>query len=124
MDFITITPEQLETMIRNAVSKALDLRVTPSELPDRCTFKEALEITGLSKSAMYKKTMDKAIPFKTFGNRLIFSRKELKEWIEVNTLSKSQKQTLLKLIILKTDLGKTETVERKTEKGKIMSYAN
>ena len=54
MDFITITPEQLETMIRNAVSKALDLRTTPSELPDRCTFKKALEITGLSKSALYK----------------------------------------------------------------------
>jgi predicted DNA-binding transcriptional regulator AlpA len=88
MSIIITTTEQLEFLIQKSISKALNINPTTPELPDRCTFKEALAITGLSKSALYKKTMDKAIPFKTFGNRLIFSRRELIEWVENNTLSK------------------------------------
>ncbi len=38
--------------------------------------KKTLEITGFSKSDMNKKTMNKTILFKSFGHRLIFSRKE------------------------------------------------
>ena len=98
MDIIAITPEQLEIVIQNAIIEALNIKLNAPGLPERCTFKEALEIAGLSKSLLYQKTMNKSIPF---GNRLIFSRKELKEWVETNTLSKPKKQTLLKLTILK-----------------------
>jgi hypothetical protein len=35
-----------------------------------------------------KKTMNNAITFKTFGNSLIFNRKELGEWVETNTITK------------------------------------
>jgi len=87
MSIIFTTSEQLELLIQKSISKALSIHSTAPELPDRCTFKEAMAITGLSKSALYKKTMGKAIPFKTFGNRLIFSRRELIEWVETNTLS-------------------------------------
>ncbi len=96
MDMIAITPEQLEIMIQKAISNALNLRSTTQILPDRCTFKEALKITGLSKSALYKRTMNETIPFKTFGNRLIFSRRELQSWLEVNTLSTPKKKVKVK----------------------------
>ena len=45
MENITITHQQLEIAIQNAISKALNIKQPPPELPDRCTFKEALEIT-------------------------------------------------------------------------------
>jgi hypothetical protein len=78
MDIITITPEQIEIVIQIATSKALNIKQATIDLPDRGTFKEALEIAGLSKSLLYEKTMSKAIPF---SNRLIFSSKELKGWV-------------------------------------------
>lgn len=97
MDVILTTPEQLEALIQKAICKALNINPMVIELPDRCTFKEALEITGLSKSSLYKKTMDKSIPFKSFGKRLIFSRTELKDWMEANTLSKQGINCTLKV---------------------------
>ncbi|WP_242916322.1 helix-turn-helix domain-containing protein [Pontibacter liquoris] len=56
--------------------------------PDRCTFDDALEITGLSKSKLYKLTSSNEIPHKRYGNRLIFNRKELEEWVESQTVEK------------------------------------
>jgi len=78
MDIITITPEQFEIVIQNAIIEALNIKLNAPGLPERCTFKEALEIAGLSKSHLYQKTMNKSIPF---GNRLIFSSKELQGWV-------------------------------------------
>jgi predicted DNA-binding transcriptional regulator AlpA len=100
MTIILTTPEQLEILIQRSISKVLNINLTSSELPDRCTFKEALEITGLSKSALYKRTMDKTIPFKSFGNRLIFSRRELIEWVETNTIAKPKKNPAIKIAYL------------------------
>ena len=68
------------------------IKSTTPNLTGNSILEEALKITGLSISALYKKTMDKAIPFKSFGNRIIFSRRELKEWEETNTTSKPQKK--------------------------------
>ena len=61
MNIVLTTPEQFEILIQEAINNALYINRTALELPDRCTFKEALEITGLSKSALYKKTMNKVI---------------------------------------------------------------
>ena len=36
----------------------------------------------VSKSSIYKMTSAKSIPFKRFGNRLIFNEEELSMWIE------------------------------------------
>jgi len=58
------------------------------ETPDRCYFDDALEVTGLSKSKMYKLTASGEIPCKQFGSRLVFSRKELLEWVERKTKPK------------------------------------
>ena len=89
MELIVTTGEELCRMIRAEVDRALNTKSQPQQIPDRCTFDDALEITGLSKSKLYKLTSSKKIPNKRFGNRLIFSREELLEWVKVHTVDKS-----------------------------------
>lgn len=88
MELIVTTAEQLNSIIFNAVSRALNKKPEPQQLPDRCGFGDALEITGLSKSKLYKLTASNEIPHKRFGSRLIFSRKELLTWLESQTVDK------------------------------------
>jgi excisionase family DNA binding protein len=56
-----------------------------NELPDRCEIEEAIALTGLSRSAIYKATCKNAIPYQKFGKRLIFSRSALSDWLNKNT---------------------------------------
>lgn len=84
--------ETITARLSNIESILIDLKhknTTPPPKPDRCTFDEALEITRLSKSKLYKLTSSGEIPHKRYGNRLIFSRKELTEWVEEQTVEKS-----------------------------------
>ncbi len=57
----------------------------PAPLPDRITLNQACEITGLSRSLLYKKSMDGSIPKLKYGNRIVFSRKELEGWMDQRT---------------------------------------
>lgn len=41
----------------------------------------AQEITGLSKSTIYKRTMRRELPHSRVGGRLYFNRSELEAWI-------------------------------------------
>lgn len=86
MEVIVTTQEQLSLIIRAEFTKLLNNKPEPQQLPDRCTFDDALEITGVSKSKLYKLTSSNEIPHKRYGNRLIFSRKELAEWVESQTV--------------------------------------
>ncbi|WP_205504508.1 helix-turn-helix domain-containing protein [Rufibacter psychrotolerans] len=90
MEFILTTPDQLKTVITDAIFRALNEKPVPQQLPDRCTFDDAIEITGLSKSKLYKLTSAKEIPHKRFGSRLIFSRKELVAWIDSQTIEQDR----------------------------------
>ena len=89
MELIVTTPEQLARVVNEAIYRALNCRPQIQQPSDRCTLKDALEITGLSKSKLYKLTSTKEIPFKTYGNRLIFSRKELEVWVQDQTIDKA-----------------------------------
>ncbi len=40
MDIIVITPDRLEIVIKNAISKALIIKRSAEKLPDRCTLKK------------------------------------------------------------------------------------
>jgi len=86
MELIVTTPEQLAFIIRAEFSKLYAAKPQEQQQPDRCALEDALEITGLSKSKIYKLTSSKDIPHKRFGSRLIFSRKELEEWVESQTV--------------------------------------
>ncbi|NEM98206.1 helix-turn-helix domain-containing protein [Pontibacter burrus] len=89
MIIVQLTGEQLSTLIQSAVNKALAPQTTPTPKPDRCTFDEALEITGLSKSKLYKLSASNLVPCKRYNSRLTFSRKELLNWVEEQTVEKS-----------------------------------
>jgi excisionase family DNA binding protein len=51
-------------------------------------------ITGLKVPQIYKLTHRSEIPFKKFGKRLIFSRKEILQWVEYKTLIPTKKMSV------------------------------
>lgn len=87
--------EILDSRLSNIEGMLLSLKHSDSfnrseiKTPDRCYFNEALEVTGLSKSKLYKLTSAGEIPCKQFGSRLVFSRKELLAWVDQQTKPKN-----------------------------------
>jgi len=86
---LQLTQEDLRTEIRNCLRESIaEIRATPDlEIPDRVTLKEACEITGFSKSQIYKMSMLHQIPGVHCGKRRIFSRNELLTWVAERTIS-------------------------------------
>ena len=81
--------------IAKGLQKILDEHTTklaPETVPepkdDRVGIDEIEELTGLSRSQIYKLTMKNAIPHRKFGKRLVFSLKAISEWMELQTLEK------------------------------------
>jgi len=75
-------------MIRRAVSEAWgkDHLVNQTEPDDRTDIGGASEFTSLSRSYIYKRTRLGTIPVRRLGTRLVFSKRELKEWMEEKTI--------------------------------------
>ncbi|HOU03464.1 MAG TPA: helix-turn-helix domain-containing protein [Bacteroidales bacterium] len=63
-------------------------------LQDRIGLNEAMEITGLKQSAIYKMTMQGTIPHEKFGKRLVFSRRELEAWMKEQTVRKQSPEDI------------------------------
>ena len=74
----------------------------PPEPSDRCQLKDACEITGLSKAAIYKGTSENKIPHSKFGSRLIFSRRQLVAWVESHTISPTAAEDEIKSNLVKS----------------------
>ncbi len=55
---------------------------------DRTGIKDIKLLTGLSYSQLYKLTANNAIPHRKFGKRLVFSIKQVTEWMELQTTGK------------------------------------
>jgi len=82
---------ELQTVVKNCLVDAIqEIRSIPTreEVADRCMFPEACEILGISPSKLYKLSMNGEVPADKFGRRLVFSRKKLVEWMELNTFPK------------------------------------
>lgn len=85
---IVTTPEELRAIVSETVSQTLaGLTYTQKELPDNLTpdaAVEALEQHGflISKARLYKLTAKGEVPFRKYGNKLLFSRKELLSWAD------------------------------------------
>lgn len=63
------------------------------------TFKEAVEITGLSKTYLYRLTSQKVIPHSKPGGKLVFFRREdLEKWM-LSAMVESSEQTDIKVAI-------------------------
>lgn len=77
----------------DVIEGKLEMKAEPISVKvenDNCGFQEAMEITGRSKSWVYLHTMancEDPLPYRKFNRQLIFSRKELKAWVEAKTIS-------------------------------------
>jgi hypothetical protein len=86
----------LQTAIKNCLRDSIEeIKKIPNRdpLPDRIGLDEACIELGTkekpaSKAQVYKLTMLNEIPHQKFGKRLIFSRKELKIWMDQRTTTK------------------------------------
>jgi excisionase family DNA binding protein len=95
---VQLNYEDLQTAIKDCLRDAIaEIKAIPDppKLPDRCTLPEACEITGLSKSLLYKLSMDGDIPKQKYGRRLVFSRKALNEWVQVRTVSTASADNIM-----------------------------
>lgn len=88
MQIVTsLTKEELKELITESVRSCLDTNLPPQpELSDRCQLKDACEITGLSRAAIYKLTSARELPHMKFGQRLVFSRRVLAAWVNERTV--------------------------------------
>jgi excisionase family DNA binding protein len=90
---LQMNQDDLRTEIKNCLRESIaEIKNIPSPapLPDRITLLEACELTGSSKSQIYKLSMLNEIPVSHFGKRLVFSRKSLLAWMESRTISTSK----------------------------------
>lgn len=82
MKTMTLQKEQLQ-VLANAIASRLAINTK-----EVLTFKEACIYTGLSESALYKKTMLCEIPhYKPNGKMNYFKRLELDQWLMQNRCS-------------------------------------
>lgn len=96
--------ETIDARLANIESLLLDIKhpERPPEPSDRCQLKDACEITGLGKAAIYKLTHEKKLPHMKFGSRLVFSRRQLIAWVESHTIAPTAKEDEIKANIVKS----------------------
>ena len=84
--------ETIDARLSNIENLLLDLKHAPKpteDLPDRITIDEVCKITGLRKPTIYKMTSTGEIPcFRIGQGRLVFSRSELKKWMDTRIVRK------------------------------------
>jgi excisionase family DNA binding protein len=90
MQNFILTPVSVPELV-DLIATEVEARINRVEykepLQDRISLNEATQITGLSKSLLYKLSMDNAIPREKYGRRLVFSRKALNEWVQARTVA-------------------------------------
>lgn len=96
--------ETIDARLANIENLLLDIKhpQRPPEPSDRIRLEEACNITGLSKAAIYKLTHEKNLPHAKFGSRLIFSRRQLTNWVESHTISPTLKEDELNANLVKS----------------------
>jgi excisionase family DNA binding protein len=70
----------IENLIKSQLKKSND-----DTESDRLSLPEAAEFLKLKKTTIYGLTFKGKIPYRKFGKLLVFSRKELKNWLEENS---------------------------------------
>ena len=96
-EIIVTTPEQLQTTIEAAVSKAFQANTNKPTTPenienDNLTIEEAAAFLNdngckITVQTIYTKKLQGKIPCSKIGSRLVFSKKALLAWIERHTVS-------------------------------------
>lgn len=92
-NIILTTPDELRAIVSEAISGVFPKPHSNPSPIDTITLNDALELLKehgypTSKAKIYKLTSSGDIPCKTYGNKLVFSRKELLLWEENQTKPK------------------------------------
>jgi len=100
-NIVLTTPEELRAIVCEAVFGILPKSVSNQSSIDTITLNDALELLKehgypTSKAKMYKLTSEGTIPCKTYGKKLVFSRKELLDWAENQTKPKRDKLEVIR----------------------------
>ena len=92
-NIIVTTPEELKAIVNEAVPELLPRVNTKIVPPDTITLSTTLSLLDeqgfpTSKAKIYKLTSAGKMPHRKYGNKLVFSRKEVLEWANGQTKSK------------------------------------
>jgi hypothetical protein len=92
-NIILTTPDELRAIVSEAISSAFPKPVSNPSQIDTITLNDTLELLKehgypTSKAKLYKLTSTGNIPCKTYGNKLVFSRKEILLWADNQTKPK------------------------------------
>ncbi len=82
---IITTPEELRELISNAIEPYFNNVEQPKSLPDQLTLDQAVAFLNdcgfpTTKTKIYRYTSNGCMPYKKFGNRLVFSKALLLDW--------------------------------------------
>lgn len=88
---ILTTPEELRKVVSDVIKELLSPLSLNKGVIDTVTLSDALSFLlengfPTSKAKMYRLTSTNQVPHKIYGNKLIFSRKELLEWASKQVL--------------------------------------
>ncbi len=114
---IVTTPAELQSILHDAVQAILPelakYRAPQSPKPDTLNVGAALECLAelgspTTQSSLYNLVFKGSIPFRKVGKRLLFSRKDLTEWVESRTTRPDDRcaeaaQRLAKSVTRKSD---------------------
>jgi len=92
-NIVLTTPEELRAIVSEAVTGLMSKNLSEKSPIDTITLADALHLLEehgypTSRAKMYKLTSSGAIPCKTYGKKLVFSRKEVLAWAENQTKPK------------------------------------
>jgi predicted DNA-binding transcriptional regulator AlpA len=95
---ILTTPDELRAIINEAVLGVIPKNAAQSEI-DTMSLNDTLDLLvehgyQTSRAKMYKLTALGTIPCRTYGKKLVFSRKEVLAWAENQTKPKRDKSEL------------------------------
>lgn len=85
---ILLTPQQLQSIVENAVRKVLDEKQISNQTDNDSgplTIKEAAEYLNISTSTLYRYTCQRLIPHDKPGKYVYFHKKELDSWLKTHT---------------------------------------
>ena len=99
-NIIVAEENQLRAIVHEEMSKLFHAKHEPKTEIDTMTLSGALTLLAeygyiLSKAKLYKLTASGNIPCRKFGQKLVFSRKDILLWAENQTKPKSNKSELL-----------------------------
>lgn len=93
MQIVVTSAEELKAIIRDVLSEQTELTVTGGQ-SDNINLSRAIKLLTewgypTSKAKIYKLTSTDAMPYRKYGNKLIFSRVELLKWVDTQIKQKA-----------------------------------